>query len=269
MWRIVGFEERLKAAFGTNSVQEIADRLELSYQAVDHYIKGRRKLSDDLLIRISNLTNCSIHWLLTGVGPKTVLAGTQPDEDFIPVYFEEGVESIIRRLSKAEGVEIFETVRDLATEALAARGLVSTRTYDKLNYINLGEREQQFIKVRLMGEIAAGKPIRTFDQFEEVLVPEEYIKKGRQTYALRVCGDSMVDEGIFDGDLLICIEAIDPFPGETVVALIDNEEATVKRFYRRGSQVRLEPANPDYEPIVLRADRVKIQGVVVGIYRRK
>lgn len=71
MWRpAAGLGERLKKAFGTESVQEIANRLEMSYQGVDHLIKGRRKLSDSLLIQISALTNCSIDWILTGLGPE-------------------------------------------------------------------------------------------------------------------------------------------------------------------------------------------------------
>jgi repressor LexA len=262
------FGKRLREIFKGANNTEIASILDTSKSNVTEYIQGRIPPSDTLL-RISEITKCDLHWLMTGEIRKETAKPQKEDEHFVPVYFEEGVERLIGTLAREEKTDISEMVRDLAIEGLALRGRIKTRSYDRLSYINLGEREQKFITVRLLGEIAAGKPIRAFEQFENVQVPEEFIKKGRETYALRVRGDSMVDEGIFDGDLLICVEAKDPFPGETVVALIDGEEATVKRFYQRGNQVRLEPANPDYEPLVLKADRVQIQGVVTGIYRKR
>jgi repressor LexA len=254
---------RIQDAFGGVNPAQIAEKIGVTRHSVYKWRDAKNPPELENLVRISMLTSRSLDWLILG------RMGSADSEDFIPVYFEEGVEKIIADLSRDENVNPSEMARDLATEALAMRGLVRTRSYDRLNYINLGERDQKFITIKLLGEIAAGKPIRAFEQFEEVQVPEEYIKKGRETYALRVRGDSMINEGILDGDLLICVESKDVFQGETVVALIDSEEATVKRFYKRGNQVRLEPANPEFEPIVLRADRVQIQGVVIGIYRRK
>jgi repressor LexA len=78
----------------------------------------------------------------------------------------------------------------------------------------------------------------------------------------------MTDEGILDSDLLIVIETQEAHPGQTVVALIDGDQATVKKFYRRSNQIVLRPANPAHKEIILPADRVEIQGVVIGIQRR-
>lgn len=263
----IDFPDRLREACNSAEPAEIARKIGKPYQTVKNYLKGRLPEAE-VLIDISNSTNVSIHWLLTGEGPKMRDSGS-PMEDGLSVVFEEGVEKIIEKLAKDEGLNPSDMVMELATEALGVRGLVSTKAYDSFNYIYYGERDLRLVTVKLLGEIAAGKPLIKFDIAEEVQIPEDFIRKGRETFVLRVRGDSMKDEGIFDGDQIICVQATNAFNGETVVALIDGSEATVKKFYKRGSQIRLEPANADHDPWVGRADRVQIQGIVIGIYRRK
>jgi repressor LexA len=118
------------------------------------------------------------------------------------------------------------------------------------------------------GRIAAGRPIDALPGNDVVGVPE-HLLDGRPTehYVLRVVGDSMVEEGIHDGDLVVVRRRERAERGEMVVALV-GEEATLKRFYPEGDQVRLQPSAPGMEPILVAAGDVRVQGVVVGLMRR-
>jgi len=121
----------------------------------------------------------------------------------------------------------------------------------------------------LYGRIAAGTPIEALrDQSTTVAVPGGLLARGREHYALEVAGDSMVDAGIFDGDTVIIERADTADNGEIVVALVDNEEVTLKRLRRRGASIALEPANQTYETRIFGPDRVKVQGRLVGLMRR-
>jgi repressor LexA len=121
----------------------------------------------------------------------------------------------------------------------------------------------------LYGRIAAGTPIEALrDQNTTVAVPGSLLGRGREHYALEVAGDSMVDAGIYDGDTVIIERADTADNGAIVVALIDNEEVTLKRLRRRGASIALEPANQAYETRIFGPDRVKVQGRLVGLLRR-
>jgi repressor LexA len=122
------------------------------------------------------------------------------------------------------------------------------------------------VAVPLLGLVAAGTPIEPVETPETVTLPEELLGRG-ETFALRVRGDSMVDEGILDGDLLVVESRPHANDGATVVALVRGE-ATVKKLYRQRGRVRLEPANARRAPIVVRADEVQVRGVVVAVVRR-
>jgi len=123
-------------------------------------------------------------------------------------------------------------------------------------------------EIPLLGVVAAGAPIEAVLNYETVCIPRDMMREGRM-FALRVRGDSMIDEQIRDDDLIILQSRQTAENGQTVVALIDGSEATVKRFYGSRNQVRLEPANPNYEPIIIRPpERVQIQGTVVGVIRK-
>jgi repressor LexA len=127
--------------------------------------------------------------------------------------------------------------------------------------------ETRAVAVPLLGEVAAGAPIEPVEVRETVALPEALLGRG-ETFALRVRGDSMVGDGILDGDLIVVEARPDAPDGATVVALVDGE-ATVKRLYReRGGRVRLVPANERLAPIVAAADRVQVRGVVIGLLRR-
>ncbi|HUV13497.1 MAG TPA: transcriptional repressor LexA [Acidobacteriota bacterium] len=121
--------------------------------------------------------------------------------------------------------------------------------------------------VPLLGVIAAGYPIEAVANSEEIPVPESLLTKG-SNYVLRVEGNSMIEESIRDGDLIVVEQRDFATNGETVVALIDGQEATLKKLYREEGRVRLQPANPTLFPIFVEEDRLRIQGVVVGLMRK-
>lgn len=121
--------------------------------------------------------------------------------------------------------------------------------------------------VLLMGEVAAGYPIEAIENPEAVEVPRDFVG-AKETFVLKVRGDSMVDDGIRDGDLIIVESRRTAQPGQTVVALIDGSEATVKRFYPEGETILLQPANQTMPPLRYPANQVMIQGVVIGLMRR-
>ncbi|MGV1793905.1 transcriptional repressor LexA [Rhizobium lusitanum] len=122
--------------------------------------------------------------------------------------------------------------------------------------------------VPVMGRIAAGVPISAIqNNTHDITVPADMLGSGEH-YALEVRGDSMIDAGIFDGDTVIIRNSTTASPGDIVVALVDDEEATLKRFRRKGASIALEAANPAYETRIFGPDRVKVQGKLVGLIRR-
>ena len=123
------------------------------------------------------------------------------------------------------------------------------------------------IDIPLHGRIAAGTPIEALQGTENFSVPAALLGPGEH-YALEVSGDSMVDEGILDGDFALIRKADTARDGEIVVALIDNEEATLKTYRREGRMIRLDPANSRYEPQRYDEDRVQVQGRLAGLIRR-
>jgi repressor LexA len=141
------------------------------------------------------------------------------------------------------------------------RGIELLRSMPSLG--TAGERELPFF-----GRIAAGKPIEAMQDGEKVTVPGHLLSaRGGDHYVLRVVGDSMIDEGIHDGDFVVVLRRDVVEPGEMVVALI-GDEATLKRFYPEGPMVRLQPSNPAVQPIRVPARDVRVQGVVVGLMRK-
>ena len=124
------------------------------------------------------------------------------------------------------------------------------------------------IAVPVMGRIAAGTPIEAIQTRSHVInMPPDLLSAGEH-FALEVRGDSMIEAGILDGDIALIRKSEAAETGDIVVALIDDEEATLKRFRRRGASIALEPANPSYEVRILPPNRVRIQGKLAGLFRR-
>ena len=158
-----------------------------------------------------------------------------------------------------------------AVDALEARGAVrrSSRRHRGIEIIELpGRWHREEAEIPLLGLIAAGAPIQAVPQSDTLLVARDMLA-GRVNYALRVYGDSMRDEGILDGDYLVVEARETANDGDIVVALIDDENATLKRFFREADHVRLEPANRQYDPIyVAPPHRLRIQGVLKAVIRK-
>ena len=128
---------------------------------------------------------------------------------------------------------------------------------------------QQMVKIPLMGVIVAGQPIEAIQVKETIAIPKTKIMRGGNFYALRVAGNSMIDENINDGDVVLVKEQQSAENGQKVVALIDNYEATLKTFYKERNQIRLQPANKEYESIIIKKgeQEIIIQGIVIDVVR--
>ncbi len=132
-----------------------------------------------------------------------------------------------------------------------------------------GVTEEAAGELPFLGRIAAGRPIEAVSGRETIPVPQLLFgDRPEEHYVLRVAGDSMIDEGIHDGDWVIVERRDRATPGEMVVALLGGDEVTLKRFFPEGDQVRLQPANPTMEPIRVPGVDVRVQGIVVGLMRR-
>jgi repressor LexA len=123
------------------------------------------------------------------------------------------------------------------------------------------------IDLPLLGYVAAGLPIEAIATSETIAVPEDLVGR-RDTYVLRVKGNSMIDEQICDGDLVIVEDRKTAQNGEMVVALLGGSDVTLKKLYRENGRIRLQPANPAMQPIFADPDQVQVQGVVVGVMRK-
>jgi len=120
----------------------------------------------------------------------------------------------------------------------------------------------------LRGVVAAGTPLEAPEASEEIAVPGDLVRHPDRSFALRVRGDSMIEDGIQDGDVVIVESRQEARDGDTVVALVRGSETTLKRLRRRGEMVELQPANARLQPILLPAEDVAVQGVVRALYRR-
>ena len=161
----------------------------------------------------------------------------------------------IRRLpNRARALEVVRMPEIAANAPAQARPVIPTAANDT-------------IEIPLHGRIAAGTPIEALQGTEGFAVPAALLGPGEH-YALEVSGDSMVEEGILDGDYALIRKVDNARDGEIVVALIDNEEATLKTYRREGQMIRLDPANRSYEPQRYDERRVSIQGRLAGLIRR-
>src|SRR3989344_5843909 len=123
------------------------------------------------------------------------------------------------------------------------------------------------VKIPLLGAIAAGQPIETIQTNETIAVPRDKVPSGN-IYALKVVGNSMIDENINDGDIVLVREQSTADNGQKVVALINNSEATLKKFYKERGHIRLQPANKNMEPIIIRNGKdISVQGIVLDVIR--
>src|SRR5260221_10188600 len=162
-------------------------------------------------------------------------------------------------------VTIFEHVGALEKKRALRRDKHKARSLEIVGEQRLPD-EDRATKLPLLGNIAAGSPIEAVENREELDL-ETMFHARNGVYVLRVRGDSMIEDHLCDGDYVVIERREQARNGEQVVALLDSGEATLKRFYKEGARIRLQPANKTMEPRVVDADRVKVQGVVIGVLR--
>jgi len=181
----------------------------------------------------------------------------------------------IRRLAnRARAIEVIKLPEVSHAGGSARRGFTPSVIEGNLGRVRGGspasaEDDANYpVAVPVMGRIAAGTPIEALQtRSHTISVPPDMLGSGEH-YALEVRGDSMVEAGILDGDMALIQKNDSADTGDIVVALIDEEEATLKRFRRRGASIALEPANAAYEVRILPPNRVRIQGKLIGLYRK-
>ncbi len=162
-------------------------------------------------------------------------------------------------------VTIFEHIGSLEKKRIIRRDKHKSRSVEIITDEKLPD-ENRATKLPLLGNIAAGSPIEAIENREELDLERLFTSRSG-VYVLRVRGDSMIDDHLCDGDYVVIERRQNARNGEQVVALLDSGEATLKRFYREGSRIRLQPANSTMEPRIVDADRCKVQGVVIGVLR--
>jgi repressor LexA len=159
-------------------------------------------------------------------------------------------------------VTVFEHVVGLEKKGLLRRSKHRARSLELTSRVEVPDDARS--SMPLVGHIAAGAPLEAIESPETIGL-EALFNAPEGVFALKVRGDRMIDEQIRDGDLVVVERRETARNGETVVALLDNDEATLKKFYREKGRIRLQPANPDFPPIYV--DHLRIQGIVVGVLR--
>jgi repressor LexA len=177
----------------------------------------------------------------------------------------------IRRLpNRARAIEVIKLPESATPTSGSRRGFTPSVIEGNLGRVRTASEEDSGrpVPVPVMGRIAAGTPIEAIQTRSHTInMPPDMLTSGEH-YALEVRGDSMIEAGILDGDMALIRKSDTADTGDIVVALIDDEEATLKRFRRRGASIALEPANTAYEVRILPPNRVRIQGKLIGLFRR-
>lgn len=192
--------------------------------------------------------------------------------DYVSQYIEiHGYAPSYREIAEAFSLGSVATVAD-HVDTLVSKGLLrkSDNSARSLQIVDEEDfDDDRAIGLPIMGMIAAGQPIQAMTGHAETLEVPPFMVGTRDSYVLQVKGDSMINEGIFEGDYVVIQEKSNPSQGEMVVALVNGEEATLKRYYKEKDHIRLQPANDAYDPIIVpKSTPVKIQGVCIGVIRK-
>lgn len=184
--------------------------------------------------------------------------------DFIQQHgYAPSLEEIGRRFGLSSLATVHKHLTNLQEKGFIKRAWNRSRSVEMVPTRTGGRA----VELPLLGYVAAGVPIEAIVGSETIAVPEDLVSR-RDTYVLRVRGDSMIDEQIRDGDFVIVEDRKQATDGEMVIALLGGSDVTLKKLYRENGRVRLQPANPAMRPLVVDADHVQVQGVVVGVMRK-
>jgi repressor LexA len=185
-------------------------------------------------------------------------------QEFIQQHgYAPSLEEIGQRFSLSSLATVHKHLTNLEEKGFIRRSWNRSRSVELLSS-RVGHRA---IELPLLGFVAAGSPIEAVPSNETIAVPDDLVGR-RETYVLRVRGDSMIDEQIRDGDFVVVEDRKTAENGEMVIALLGGSDVTLKKFYRDNGRIRLQPANPTMQPILVDAANVQVQGVVVGVMRK-
>lgn len=208
-------------------------------------------------------------------GPRSAALTRRQREifDFISGFVtEQGYSPSLEEIAAAFGLSSVATVHK-HVKHLVDKGYLR-KAWNRSRSVEPVPEEEvvESVQLPILGAVAAGRPIEAIEPdaavAEQLAVPADMLLRGKEHYVLRVRGDSMIEDQICDGDFVVIEGRHDARNGETVVALVDGDEATLKRFYRNGAQVKLVPANQTMLPMEFHASQVEIRGVVRGLIRR-
>jgi repressor LexA len=210
------------------------------------------------------------HELLTYIHAHLATSGVSPSfeemKEALDLKSKSGVHRLISALEERGFIRRLPN-RARALEVLKMPDAGGAKTAAPKAPVTIPIAANDIIELPLHGRIAAGTPIEALQGTESLAVPAALLGPGEH-YALEVAGDSMVEEGILDGDYALIRKTDTAREGEIVVALVNNEEATLKTFRREGQMIRLDPANRRYDPQRYRPEQVVIQGRLAGLLRR-
>ena len=185
-------------------------------------------------------------------------------QDFIQQHgYAPSLEEIGRRFGLSSLAMVHKHLTNLQEKGFIKRAWNRSRSVEMIPTTSGGRS----VDLPLLGYVAAGVPIEAVAGSETIAVPEDLVGR-RETYVLRVRGNSMIDEQIRDGDFVIVEDRKSADNGEMVIALVGGLDVTLKKFYREHGRIRLQPANPAMQPIMVDPDNVQVQGVVVGVMRK-
>lgn len=184
---------------------------------------------------------------------------------------EKGYPPSVREIGEAVGLSSSSTVHGhlarLESKGLIRRDPTKPRAIEILDNKTIDEPEISIRKVPIVGKVTAGLPITAIENIEDYFpLPERIAPSGDQVFMLEIMGESMIEAGILDGDYVVVRQQNSADNGDIVVALTEENEATVKRFYKENNYIRLQPENSTMEPIIL--STVSILGKVIGVYRQ-
>jgi repressor LexA len=186
--------------------------------------------------------------------------------EFVRSFLEtEGYAPSLEEIASHFGLSSVATVHK-HIQNLVEKGLLR-KSWNRSRSIELAERLSPPVRIPLLGRVAAGQPIEAIQVEDSITVSSDLVGN-RSCFALQVQGDSMVEDHILDGDVVVLESRRAARNGETVVALVHRDEATLKRFYLDGGKVRLVPAHPSLRPMEFPTEEIEVQGVVIGLLRR-
>src|SRR3989338_7872095 len=190
--------------------------------------------------------------------------------DYIKKYIRKnGLSPTFDEIKKHLRLKALSTISEHIDE-LIEKGFISKTGYGARSIELVDNKKIDLVQIPLLGAIAAGQPIEAIREKESIAVPQNKIPRSGKFYALRVLGNSMTEENINDGDVVLIKEQATAENGQKVVALIDNYEATLKKFYKERGHIRLQPANKTLNPIIIENGRdLSIQGVVINVIKNE